>query len=138
MGIRIDGVLYTLQVIHRWFPERFVGDPPFMFGNQDSFTIFSPVYGFLMSHLSVDVAAMVITLVIQLVFAVAMILFIRAFARKFNFEHWTLPLAIAFFTIYISGSDRTFIFFSRLIEPYLLLLHLELWGLRQYFQKTDG
>ena len=66
------------KVIHRWFPERLVGDPPFMFGNQDSFTIFSPVYGFLMSHLSVDVAAMVITLVIQLVFAVAMILFIRS------------------------------------------------------------
>ena len=118
LGIRIDGVLYTLQVIHRWFPERFVGDPPFVFGNQDSFTIFSPVYGFLMSHLSVDAAAMVITLVIQLLFAVAMILFVRAFARKFDFEHWTLPLVIVFFTIYISGSDRTFIFFSRLVEPY--------------------
>ena len=140
MGIRIDGVLYTLQVIHRWFPERFVGDPPFMFGNQDSFTIFSPVYGFLMSHLSVDVAAMVITLVIQLVFAVAMILFIRAFARKFNFEHWTLPLAIAFFTIYISGSDRTFIFFSRLIEPYpvprSLAVAFGIMGLAAIFSKN--
>ena len=140
MGIRIDGVLYTLQVIHRWFPERFVGDPPFMFGNQDSFTIFSPVYGFLMSHLSVDVAAMVITLVIQLVFAVAMILFIRAFARKFNFEHWTLPLVIAFFTIYISGSDRTFIFFSRLIEPYpvprSLAVAFGIMGLAAIFSKN--
>ena len=140
MGIRIDGVLYTLQVIHRWFPERFVGDPPFMFGNQDSFTIFSPVYGFLMSHLSVDVAAMVITLVIQLVFAVAMILFIRAFARKFNFEHWTLPLAIAFFTIYISGSDRTFIFFSRLVEPYpvprSLAVAFGIMGLAAIFSKN--
>lgn len=140
MGIRIDGVLYTLQVIHRWFPERFVGDPPFMFGNQDSFTIFSPVYGFLMSHLSVDVAAMVITLVIQLVFAVAMILFIRAFARKFNFEHWTLPLVIAFFTIYISGSDRTFIFFSRLIEPYpvprSLAVAFGIMGLAAMFSKN--
>ena len=118
LGIQIDGVLYTLQVIHRWFPERFVGDPPFMFGNQDSFTIFSPVYGFLMSHLPVDFAAMVVTFVMHLVFAVAMILFVRAFARKFDFEHWTLPFVIAFFTIYISGSDRTFIFFSRLVEPY--------------------
>ena len=140
LGIQIDGALYTLQVIHRWFPERFVGDPPFMFGNQDSFTIFSPVYGFLMSHLSVDVAAMVITLVIQLVFAVAMILFIRAFARKFNFEHWTLPLAIAFFTIYISGSDRTFIFFSRLIEPYpvprSLAVAFGIMGLAAIFSKN--
>lgn len=140
LGIQIDGVLYTLQVIHRWFPERFVGDPPFMFGNQDSFTIFSPVYGFLMSHLSVDVAAMVITLVIQLVFAVAMILFIRAFARKFNFEHWTLPLAIAFFTIYISGSDRTFIFFSRLVEPYpvprSLAVAFGIMGLATIFSKN--
>ena len=140
LGIQIDGVLYTLQVIHRWFPERFVGDPPFMFGNQDSFTIFSPVYGFLMSHLSVDVAAMVITLVIQLVFAVAMILFIRAFARKFNFEHWTLPLVIAFFTIYISGSDRTFIFFSRLVEPYpvprSLAVAFGIMGLAAIFSKN--
>ena len=117
-----------------------MGDPPFMFGNQDSFTIFSPVYGFLMSHLSVDVAAMVITLVIQLVFAVAMILFIRAFARKFNFEHWTLPLVIAFFTIYISGSDRTFIFFSRLVEPYpvprSLAVAFGIMGLAAIFSKN--
>ena len=140
LGIQIDGTLYTLQVIHRWFPERFVGDPPFMFGNQDSFTIFSPVYGFLMSHLSVDVAAMVITLVIQLVFAVAMILFVRTFARKFDFEHWTIPLAIAFFTIYISGSDRTFIFFSRLIEPYpvprSLAVAFGIMGLAAIFSKN--
>jgi len=140
MGIRIDGVLYTLQVIHRWFPERFVGDPPFMFGNQDSFTIFSPVYGFLMSHLSVDVAALVITFIIQLVFAVAMIQFIRSFARKFDFEHWTLPLVIAFFTIYISGSDRTFIFFSRLVEPYpvprSLAVAFGIMGLAAIFSKN--
>lgn len=139
-GIRIDGVLYTLQVIHRWFPERFEGDPPFMFGNQDSFTIFSPVYGFLMSHLSVDVAALVITLVIQIVFAVAVILFVRAFARKFDFEHWTLPLVIAFFTIYISGSDRTFIFFSRLVEPYpvprSLAVAFGIMGLAAIFSKN--
>lgn len=140
LGIRIDGVLYTLQVIHRWFPERFVGDPPFMFGNQDSFTIFSPVYGFLMSHLSVDVAALVITFIIQIVFAVAMILFIRAFAKKFGFEHWTLPLVIAFFTIYISGSDRTFIFFSRLVEPYpvprSLAVAFGIMGLAAIFSKN--
>ncbi len=140
LGIQIDGALYTLQVIHRWFPERFVGDPPFMFGNQDSFTIFSPIYGFLMSHLPVDVAAMVVTFVMHLVFAVAMILFIRAFARKFNFEHWTLPLAIAFFTIYISGSDRTFIFFSRLIEPYpvprSLAVAFGIMGLAAIFSKN--
>ena len=140
LGIRIDGVLYTLQVIHRWFPERFVGDPPFMFGNQDSFTIFSPVYGFLMSHLSVDVAALVITFIIQIVFAVAMILFIRAFAKKFGFEHWTLPLVIAFFTIYISGSDRTFIFFSRLVEPYpvprSLAVAFGIMGLATIFSKN--
>ena len=140
LGIRIDGVLYTLQVIHRWFPERFVGDPPFMFGNQDSFTIFSPVYGFLMSHLSVDVAALVITFIIQIVFAVAMILFIRAFAKKFGFEHWTLPLVIAFFTIYISGSDRTFVFFSRLVEPYpvprSLAVAFGIMGLATIFSKN--
>lgn len=140
LGIRIDGVLYTQQVFHRWFPERFIGDPPFMFGNQDSFTIFSPVYGFLIQHMSIDTAAMLITFLIQLFFAIVVILFFRTIARKFNFEDWLLPLSLIFFTLYISGSEKAYIFFSRLVEPFpvprTLAVSFAILGLAAFFHKN--
>lgn len=118
LGILIDGPLYVLQVMHRWFPERFVGDPPFMFGNQDSFTIFSPVYGLFLKHLPIDVAAMVVTFGIQLLFAVALIMLVRTFTKLNGFEHWTLPLSLIFFTLYCCVSGKAIIFFSMLVESY--------------------
>lgn len=118
LGILIDGPLYVLQVMHRWFPERFVGDPPFMFGNQDSFTIFSPVYGIFLKYLPVDVAAMAVTFIIQLLFAIAFIMLVRAFAKLNGFEHWTLPLSLVFFSLYCFGSGKALIFFSMLVESY--------------------
>ncbi len=140
LGIRVDGVLYTLQVIHRWFPERFVGDPPFMFGNQDEFTIFSSVYGFLIQHLPIDMAAMLITFIIQFLFASAIILFIRAIAQKFDFEHWTLPLSLIFFVLYISTSAKSTIYFSQLVEPYpvprTLAISFAILGLATFFNKN--
>jgi len=140
LGIQVDGVLYTLQVIHRWFPERFVGDPPFMFGNQDAFTIFSPVYGFFIQHLPIDIAAMQITFIIQLLFAIAMILFIRAIAKKMDFEHWTLPLSLFFFVLYISSCTKSAIYFSQLVEPFpvprSLATSFAILGLATFFNKN--
>lgn len=139
LGIQIDGVLYTQQVIHRWFPERFVGDPQFMFGNQDSFTVFSHVYGFLMCHLPIDVAAMTITFGSQLLFAIALILFIRSITKKYRLEYLVLPFSLLFFTLYAFGSARTTIFFSRLVEPYpvprTLAVSFAILGLAMLFYK---
>ena len=53
-GIICDARLYLLQVINRWYPERFINDPPFMFGNQDSYGIFSVIYGFIVQHFHID------------------------------------------------------------------------------------
>ena len=41
-GYVLDAVLYLLQTVNYLHPERFVNDVPFMFGNQDSFSIYSP------------------------------------------------------------------------------------------------
>ena len=43
-GFEQDAILYTLQAVNRLSPERFVGDPAFLFGNQDSFSVFSVLY----------------------------------------------------------------------------------------------
>ncbi len=43
-GIVIDGELYLLQAIYRKFPQRFIDDVSFAYGNQDSFTLFTPLY----------------------------------------------------------------------------------------------
>ena len=140
LGILIDGPLYVLQVMHRWFPERFIGDPPFMFGNQDSFTIFSPVYGFFMRNLPIDVAAMLVTFGIQLFFAVSFIMLVRAVARLKGCEHWTLPLSLVFFVLYCFGSGKAIIFFSMLVESYpvprTLAVALAILGLSFLFHKN--
>ena len=41
-GFYEDAGRYLLQVVNYLHPERFVDDVPFMFGNQDSYTLFSP------------------------------------------------------------------------------------------------
>lgn len=117
-GIKIDGILYTLQVINNWFPERFINDPAFMFGNQDSFTIFSNVYGFLMTMFPMDVAAKLICFCGQLLFAIAMLSFIRIISVKIDRIHWALPIALAFFSIYSMGAEKSVTFFCWLVEPF--------------------
>lgn len=50
-GIVWDNVLYLLQVVHSFDPNRFLNDPPFMFGNQDSFGFFTPLCKFFLDFL---------------------------------------------------------------------------------------
>ena len=42
-GYYEDAGRYLLQIVHYMHPDRFVNDVPFMFGNQDEFSLFSPI-----------------------------------------------------------------------------------------------
>lgn len=56
-GIWHDARVYTLMAV-RWLdPASFSRDPWFMFGSQDAFTLFSPIYGAAISVFGVDAAA---------------------------------------------------------------------------------
>lgn len=102
-GFRIDGILYLLQVIHRWHPERFIGDAAFMFGNQDSFTIFSPIYGVFIKLFSVDPGAKIACLVMQGLWCVSFLYMVRKYAAKFHCSLVALPFALTFFALFSNG-----------------------------------
>ena len=87
-----DAGRYLLQVVHMLHPERFVDDVPFMFGNQDEFTIFSPLIALFFKTLGVNVGGVVAVLGIELLWGVAAItLFVRWF-NFFNRPAWALPV----------------------------------------------
>lgn len=60
-GVIHDSRLYVAQALHRVHPEIFERDLFFAFGSQDAFTVFSPLFGFLISHLGLVAATMLVT-----------------------------------------------------------------------------
>lgn len=56
-GIWHDARVYTLMAV-RWLnPEAFARDPWFMFGSQDSYSLFSPIYGSAIALFGINAAA---------------------------------------------------------------------------------
>lgn len=56
-GIWHDARVYTLMAV-RWIdPEPFARDPWFMFGSQDAFSLFSPLYGSAIAAFGINAAA---------------------------------------------------------------------------------
>ena len=64
-GYDFDAALYLLQVMNYLQPERFVNDVPFMFGNQDSFSLFSPIVAVAFKIFGVNTGGIVVTLLLQ-------------------------------------------------------------------------
>lgn len=61
-GIMHDGVLYTGQALKHLYPENFTRDVFFLYGSQDDYTLFSPIYATLIDYLGLGEAARLITL----------------------------------------------------------------------------
>lgn len=115
-GIICDARLYLLQVINRWYPERFINDPPFMFGNQDSYGIFSVIYGFIVQHFHIDTGTFYFTFLGYSLWLLAASYFLYQFARKFNLRLWFLPLFWGF--LFYSGDEmpNVLVYFFHYIE----------------------
>lgn len=89
-----DAGRYLLQVVHFLHPERFVNDVPFMFGNQDSFTLFSPLLVVFFKIFGVNHGGMVALFLLELLWGLAAItLFIR-WTRLWGCPVWALPTFI--------------------------------------------
>jgi hypothetical protein len=67
-GIQQDGRLYTLQALAHLRPEPLSHDVFLIFGSQDRYTVFSPVYATAMRWLGIEPAAATLTFVSQLAF----------------------------------------------------------------------
>jgi len=57
-----DTRIYTVLALHWLSPEAYARDPFFMFGSQDSLSLFSPIYGTLIKWLGLSFATMFILL----------------------------------------------------------------------------
>jgi hypothetical protein len=61
-GIWHDSQLYTAQALRHIQPDSFVHDLFFLYGSQDDYTLFSPLYAQAIRWLGIDQAALILTL----------------------------------------------------------------------------
>ena len=117
-GIVNDARLYLLQVIHGWFPERFVNDPPFMFGNQDAYGLFTPFYALIIKNFSIESGTFYFTLFGQFLWIVAGFYFIHQFVKRFGIRLWFTPLMLLFIVYSGFKMPNTNTFFFGFIENF--------------------
>lgn len=91
VGIDVhDAKLYALLAARRLDPAAYARDPFFLFGSQDDFTLFSPLYGSLISWLGLDLAAQAVV-----VLGAAIFIFAAAqVARMFFTDYWARVLVV--------------------------------------------
>ena len=93
-GYYEDAGRYLLQVIHFLHPERFVNDVPFMFGNQDSFTVFSPLLSVFFKVFGVNHGGIIAVLLVELLWGLAAITLFVRWTRMWGYPAWALPAFI--------------------------------------------
>lgn len=119
-GIIIDGPLYVLQVINSLHPERFVGDIAFAFGNQDSFSLFTPLYKFFILQFGVETGSRILCLLLQTGFALAWAFCIKVFWEKYGNKKQltTVALCLLCMGIYAFGMPLAQREFLKFVESY--------------------
>ena len=115
-GIVIDGPLYLLQVIHSWYPERFVNDVSFAYGNQDSFSLFSPLYGLFIKCFGVAFGSLLTCFLFQFIWGFSFLFLIKIFAEKYLQKWMALPLSLFCMGIYAYGMPNAETDFLMLVE----------------------
>ncbi len=103
-----DARIYSLLALHWLDPSAYARDPFFMFGSQDDFTIFSPIYGTLIRWCGLSLAA-------QIMMVAAATLWIGAawmLARRV-FDDWRVQayvvLSLAIYSFNYSPNNATFV-----------------------------
>ena len=100
-----DAGRYLLQVVHMLHPDRFVDDVPFMFGNQDEFTIFSPLIALFFKAFGVNIGGIVAVLGIELLWGVAAITLFVRWLEFLNRPTWAMP---AFLACIVTLADKSY------------------------------
>lgn len=119
-GFDRDAALYLLQIMNSLQPERFLNDVPFMFGNQDSFSFFSPVVCQFFKILGVNVGGMAATFILQFSLGSAIILLTYQLMKLFGSKTWTLPITIIMFALLADKEYGPLGFYLPIFEPFLV------------------
>lgn len=119
-GYDNDAALYLLQVMNYLQPERFVNDVPFMFGNQDSFSFFSPLVAVGLKLLGVNTGGFVLTFFMLLALVVALTSLSINWMKKFSLQKWSLPTIFAIIVLLVDKTYGSGCFYLPIFEPYLV------------------
>lgn len=117
-GIIIDATLYVTQYVHSIDPSRFLQDPAFEFGNQGDFGCFSIFFGWFLESFGIDGGAFIYTFLMQLLWVVLAVFFIRVLIRYLQNRLWLLPITILFVVFFAHGMQFSHIRFFQYVEPY--------------------
>lgn len=119
-GFDRDAALYLLQIMNSLQPERFLNDVPFMFGNQDSFSFFSPVVSQFFKLFGVNVGGMAATFILQFSLGSAIILLTYQWMKLFGSKAWTIPVSIVMFALLADKEYGPSGFYLPMYEPFLV------------------
>ena len=119
-GFFSDASLYLLQVIHFLDLSRFENDVPFMFGNQDAYSIFSPIVAVFFKIFGVNAGGMVATFIAQLFWCFASILFFKNWSETYIGKRYFLPIYLIFLIVFTAKLCYCGYIGFYFIEPILL------------------
>jgi hypothetical protein len=91
-GFYEDAGRYLLQVVNYLHPERFTDDVPFMFGNQDSYTLFSPFMALVFKVFGVNCGAFGAVFAFQMSWCLGLICLVNRWCSRFACTSWSLPV----------------------------------------------
>lgn len=134
-----DAGRYLLQVIHFLHPERFVNDVPFMFGNQDSFTVFSPLLAVFFKIFGVNHGGIVAVLLLELLWGGAAITLFVRWTKSWEHPAWALPAFVACVVVITNetyGSGAYFPIVDHILVARFAAEGFVLWGLAFIWSKN--
>lgn len=138
-GYYEDAGRYLLQAVHFLHPERFVNDVPFMFGNQDSFTVFSPLLVIFFKIFGVNHGGIVAVLLLEFLWGLAAITLFVRWTKLWGCPAWALPAfvaCIAAITNKTYGSGAYFPIVDHILVARFAAEGFVLWGLAFLWSKN--
>lgn len=140
-----DSGRYLLQVVHFLHPERFVNDVPFMFGNQDNFTVFSPLLVVFFKLFGVNHGGIIAVFLLELLWGIAAIMLFVRWTNQWGYSVWALPVFVASLVVLTNklyGSGAYFPIIDHILvarfaaEVFILLGLAFLWSKNRYVSLT--
>lgn len=118
-GIVTDAILYVTQYAYSIDPTRFLGDPAFDFGNQNSLGFFSPILGLFLEPLGVAMGSFVFTLLMQFAWIIAYVFLVKNLLRLVWQRLWVIPVIILSACIFTNGMPFSHIIWFHYLSTYV-------------------
>lgn len=137
-GFYEDAGRYLLQVINYLHPERFIDDVPFMYGNQDSFTAFSPIISVFYKLFGINNGGIISTLLLQVLWCTAAISMMLSWTRLANCPKYGLPIFVVCIATLLNkmyGSGGYFPILDYILVARFFSFGLALFGFATFFEK---